>query len=166
MRGKVRLLGVMAVMVGLWLVPAPVANAAPDDDACKMVTSAQSSSVLGVKMGEGKHVTETFTRTCTWNTTEPSPTGIKFVTLHLQKASEYDGGKSIAETAMQASMKFEAVSGVGDDAYFLNSPDGKITQLLAKKGSGAFKVAIYGGVAADKKKAAAKEIAGIVLGKM
>lgn len=168
MRMKLRIPAVAAVTLGMGLMSgvAPVANAAPDEDACAMVTPAQWSSALGVKMGEGKHVTETFTRTCTWNTAGPPTGGIKFVTLYLQKASEYDGGKNMAKMMGQGKMKFEAASGVGDDAYFLSTDNDKITQLLAKKGSGAFKIAIYGDMATDKKKAAAKEIAGEVVGKM
>jgi hypothetical protein len=162
---KLGFLVVAVVIFGMAAAVTPVESAA-DQDACTMVTPAQWSSALGVKMDEGKHTTETYVKTCTWSTAGTATGGVKCVTLHLQKSSEYDGGKNMATTMAQGKMSMESVSGVGDDAYFFNTPDGKIVGLLVKKGTGAFKVAIYGEMVTDKKKTAAKEIAGIVVGKM
>lgn len=160
--GVCRIAAVIVVLCGGAVRPA---SSVPDSDACKMVTPAQLSSALGVKMAEGKHTTETYVKTCTWNTAEKATPELKFVTLDLETPEQFDAGKRMAEK-MQGRMEFETVRGLGDDAYFSSMASGKIMNLLVRKGSGVFKFAIYGDMASDKKKAAAKEIAGEVVGKL
>jgi hypothetical protein len=55
------------------------------------------------------------------------------------------------------------VSGVGDAAFYLALGDN--VGLIVKKGSGAFKVAVYQHGPVDKKQAAEKVLAGYVLAK-
>jgi hypothetical protein len=167
-RIKLGVFAVAAMIFGLFVGTenARAAGQPAENDACAMVSPADWSKALGVKMGEGKHTTETYVKTCTWNTAEKATPDLKFVTLDLQTTDRFDAGKRAAMGMMQATMNYEVVSELGDDAYFLSAKTDKITELFVKKGSGAFKVAIYGDMPTDKKKAAAKEIAGEVVGKM
>ena len=66
-------------------------TACADTDACNVLTAAQVGAAVGVAVSEGKHVTPTFVRTCTWNASGISD--VKFVTLYLQTAAAYEGGK-------------------------------------------------------------------------
>lgn len=133
------------------------ASAAPTD-ACAVLTQAQVTTALGVSVGAGTHVNQTFTKTCTW--TPAAPGEVKAVTLNLQTAQEYDGARAKLEKLkplMPNPPKTTSVSGVGDDAYFLEFPN--ITSLFVKKGSDAFKLVIYGSMPAPKAESALKALA-------
>ena len=144
---------------------------AATDDACTLLTQAQVTAAVGTPVAAGTHVTPTFTKTCTWTPTT-SGTGIKAVTLNLQTASIYDGGKSKTQFALGAanastpgaSMAIIPVSGLGDDAYFFGSQGSFM--LFVKKGAGAFKVAIYGKPPSTDTQTAEKNLAQQVLAKM
>jgi hypothetical protein len=170
-------IGLAAIVVGLSTFGAaivPPAVAAPPDDACLFVTQAQVSAAIGIAMGGGTHVTPTFLKTCTWtpaNATEE----VKAVTLNLQSADGYDGAKRLMEQTQAimkakgdkdaASMTNTSVSGVGDDAYY-SYVGSSITSLIFKKGKFAFKIAIYGSLPAEKRKAAEKTLALEVISKL
>jgi len=57
--------------------------------------------------------------------------------------------------------KTTSVSGLGDDAYFLEFPN--ITSLFVKKGDASFKLVIYGAMPAAKAEGAEKALASQVL---
>ena len=148
---------------------APMAFAA-SDDACMLLTQAQVSTATGVSVGAGTHVTATFLKTCTWTPT-PAGTGMKAVTLNLQTSSFYDGGKAktqqglaLAGNSSDVNMSMIPASGLGDDAYFLKLPN--IMSLFVKKGTGSFKIAIYGKPPSKDSQSAEKELAQQVLTKM
>jgi hypothetical protein len=72
-------------------------------------------------------------------------------------------------TLMKAENKEEApvitpVSGVGDEAFYLDMA--KTMSLIVKRGNGAFKIVIYGGMPTPKRQSAEKTLALQVLSKM
>ena len=127
------------------------ALAAPPTDACSLLTAAQVSSALGSTVGQGTYVMPNFKTTCTWNI----PTG-GAVTLQILTLQFFNAGKGALASAERTS-----ASGVGDEAYYL-----VMGALSVRKGTGAFKVAVYSGdLTMDKKKAIEKALAQQVLSK-
>jgi hypothetical protein len=151
---------VLALGLGFTAMPRSAFAAA---DACKLLTPAQISNVVGVAVGPGKHVTPTFVKTCTWMTSGSSK--VKFVTLHLQSASSYDGGKQLA-SQMAAMGKGAAMIpvNVGEDSYYFVA--GTQVGLLVKKGSLAFKVAVYATLPVKNKEAMELDLARDVVTKL
>ncbi len=172
----ITVLATIGVAISIFtLAAAPSASAAPPDDACSLLTQAQVSAAVGVSVGAGSHVTPTYLKTCTWTPLGEPAKGVKAVTLSLQAADGYEAGKKLMEqtkTMMKQENSKEAdqlanasVSGIGDDAYYTSMGSG-YTGLLAKKGNIAFKVAMYGDLPTDKKKAAEKTLALQVISKL
>jgi hypothetical protein len=62
-------------------------------------------------------------------------------------------------------MTDESATGIGDDAYYTTMGTG-YTGLMLKKGNVALKVAVYGDMPADKKKAVEKTLALQALSKL
>jgi hypothetical protein len=118
-----------------------------ETDACTLVTSAQVSAAVGVAVGAGAHVTPTFVKTCTWTPTASS--SIRAVTVNLQTAAFYDGGKQMATKTAAASptAKMKSAS-VGDEGYYLI--EGEIAMLFFKKGNSSIKVAVYAKMPVDE----------------
>lgn len=79
--------------------------------------------------------------------------GAEYVTLMLEGLDAYQAGK----VAMTKMIVVTSVSGIGDDAYYPAA--GKNVGLILKKGSVAFKVALYAGAPIDKKEAMEKTLA-------
>lgn len=132
-----------------------------DTDACKLLTAKQVGAAVGVPVADGKHVTATFVRTCTWN----GSGSVKAVTLYLQTAQNYDGGKNMAHK-MAAGSKAAAVkpASVGQDGYYFVA--GEQVALLVKKGDVSFKVAVYATLPVAKKEAMELTLAKQVLAKL
>ena len=153
------LLIVAVFIIGAATAPRTFADA-PAKDACLLLTQAQVSDAVGAAVGAGSHVNAQFVKTCTWTPTG-SAKDIKAVTLNLQTADSYDSGKKQLELAKGAGVgegvTLTPASGIGDDAYYITT--GNITQLFFKKGTLAFKVAIYGALPSDKAMAAEKTLA-------
>jgi hypothetical protein len=144
-----------ARIIGIFIFSAAIAhsaNAKSSDDACSLLTSAQVGAVLGVSMGAGTYVTPTFKKTCTWNATE---NGGGTVTLNLQDPTLYESGKKLASNGKSVSAS--SIGGIGDDAYYFGSD--KLVSLIVRKGSVAFKVAVYGRIPIEKQQAAEKSLA-------
>lgn len=137
----------------------PSANAAPPDDACSLLTQAQVSAALGVSVGAGTYVTPTFKKTCTWNATTA---GGGTVTLNLQSLAQYEAAKKSASYGNSVSAT--SIGGIGDEAYYFGV--NAIVSLIAKKGSVAFKVAVYAHIPVEKRQAAEKTLALQVLSKL
>ena len=142
------------------VIPSP---ARADTDACKLLTPAQVGAAVGVPVGAGKHVTPTYVKTCTW--TPSGNSDVKAVTLYLQTAAAYDGGKRMADQ-MAAASKGGAVkhASVGDDAYYFVA--GTQVGLLVKKGGTSFKVTVYATLPVAKKEAMELKLAKEVLPKL
>ena len=154
----------LAAVCAASLCAAAVPSAAhADTDACTLLTPAQVGAAVGVSVSAGEHVTPTFVRTCTWSPSGSSP--VKAVTLNLQTAAVYDGGKRTANQ-MAAMGKGGAVkaASVGEDAYYFVAGDQ--VGLLVKKGGTSFKVAVYAKLPVAKKEAIELTLAKQVLAKL
>jgi hypothetical protein len=151
----------------------PSAGAATTDDACALVTQAQMNAAVGVSMGAGTHVTPTYVKTCTWTPSGGATKDVKSVTVSYQDAGSYDAGKRLMQQTQAAvavkegtgKMTDESATGIGDDAYYTTMGTG-YTGLMLKKGNVALKVAVYGDMPADKKKAVEKTLALQALSKL
>jgi hypothetical protein len=134
----------------LWCAATQPSTARADTDACTVLTPAQIGAAVGVPVVAGTHVTPTFVRTCTW--TASGSSAVKFVTLYLQTAAAYDGGKQMA-SQMASAGKGAALkpASVGDDGYYFVLGDQ--VGLLVKKGGASFKVTVYAKLPVDKKEA-------------
>jgi hypothetical protein len=128
------------------VVSAFSSSAIADTDACALLTPAQVGAAVGFPVGKGTHVTPTFLKTCTW--TGSNGTGPQFVTLNLQTGAFFDGAKRQAGMVAAAGGSMKS-AGVGDDSYY--SVEGTQVMLWVKKGSGAFKVAVYKQIPVDQK---------------
>jgi hypothetical protein len=149
-----------AIIAAIFIAATPSTHAAPPDDACSLVTDAQVSAAVGVSVKPGVYVTPTFKKTCTWNATTPVPQSVKIVTLMLQGLDAYQAGKN---TSLKSIIVTPA-SGIGDDAYYLGTD--AVFGLVVKKGSIAFKVAVYADIPKEKKQALEKALAQQVLAKL
>ena len=147
-----------------WLCAAAMPSVAQaDTDACTLLTPGQVGAAVGVPVGDGQHVTATYVKTCTW--TPSGSSKVKAVTLYLQTAAAYDGGKRMAGQ-MAAASKGGAVkaASVGDDGYYFVA--GEQVGLLVKKGGVSFKVAIYAKLPVSNKEAMELALAKKVLAKL
>ena len=158
--GNVRRL-VLCIASGCAAALPPAALA--DTDACTLLTPAQVGAAVGGPVADGTHVTPTFVRTCTW--TPAGKSKVAAVTLNLQTAANYDGGKQNAALAAAAT-KGSAIkaASVGDDAYYFVTADQAM--LFAKKGGASFKVAVYAKLSVDEKEAMELKLAKEVVGKL
>jgi hypothetical protein len=147
----------------LFFAAALPSTAQADSDACMVLTPAQVGAAVGVPVAAGTHVTPTFVKTCTWNASGSA--SVKFVTLLLQTAAAYDGGKQMA-SQMAAAGKGGAVkaAAVGDEGYYFVTGDQ--VGLLVKKGSVSFKVAVYATLPVDAKEAMEMALAKEALAKL
>ena len=106
-------------------------------DACSLLTAQQINGAMGVDMGTPRPLG---TRACQWR--QPvktgSPGAIADVTIIDQNG--YAMGKKAAGT-----FTITPVSGLGDEAYYSESTNGKLTSLRVRKGGGAFAVHVWGG---------------------
>ena len=142
-----------------------VSIARAETDACTLLTSAQVGAAAGVAVGTGSHVTPTFVKTCTW--TPSAKSAISAITLNMQTAATYDGGKQQVAVALAAT-KAQGVSmkpaSVGDDAYYYVT--GEQVGLLVKKGGVSFKVAVYAKMPVADKQAIELKLAKDVVAKL
>ncbi len=149
MHPTVRVPALMASI--LFTAGAMPAFAAPPTDACAILTAAQVSSALGSTVGQGTYDMPGFTKTCTWTISTGGA-----VTLQLQTLQFFNAGKGA-----MASMERTSASGTGDEAYYA-----VLGALAVRKGSGAFKVAVYSSkLTLDQRKAVEKTIAQEALSK-
>ncbi len=132
---------------------AAAAAAAPAGDACALLTAKQVGAALGVPVGAGAHVAANFKKTCTWNSTTPDG---GFVTLMLQEAGGFEGGKQLGQIPSKT-VSLTSISGVGDDAYYLAV--GEQVGLVVKKDNVVFKVAVYARIPLKDKEAKEKSLA-------
>jgi hypothetical protein len=152
-------------IIGVATTPFIFADA-PEKDACSLLTQAQVGDAVGVSFGAGTHVTQQFVKTCTWTPTASSK-DVKAVTLNIQPGDTYEHGKQqleLANTAAGGGVKITSAAGIGDDAYYITTSP-TITTLMFKKGTLAFKIAVYGS-SSDKAMAAEKTLALEVISKL
>jgi hypothetical protein len=140
-----------ALLVGIFAVTlaAPLANAAPGD-ACSLLTPAKIKSAISADVGAG---TAGSAKLCQWNPSAPATSSVKFITLLLYSdTNAFEPGKHMPAPAVVTS-----VSGIGDDAFFLAVGDQ--VGLIVKKGSGAFKIAVYAKLSVEQKESMEKALA-------
>lgn len=155
--------GMVLYIASAWFFAALPLGARAETDACTLLTPAQVGAAVGGAVGDGKHVTPTFVKTCTW-----SPSGkskVVSVTLNLQTAAFYDGGKRQAMMAATVGGKGTEIkpAGVGNDAYYFVIGDQ--AALFVKKGAVSFKVAVYAKLPVDEKEAMEMKLAREVVAK-
>lgn len=159
---------IAALSVAIFIIASaavPSASAAPND-ACALVTQAQMSAALGVPVGAGTHVVPNSAKECTWTPTGGATKDVKYATVSFQDPSGYAIGKMVMQRAQAevnqkegaGSMAADSASGIGDDAYYMSMGTG-YTTLMLKKGNVSLKIAIYGEMPVDKKRAAEKTLA-------
>jgi hypothetical protein len=139
----------------------PSANAATND-ACSLLSPAQVSAAAGVSVGAGTYATAIFKKTCTWGTSGNDAKTAETITLLLQSPEAFENGKRFGGAKSAA---VTAVSGVGDEAYYLVI--GTTVSMAVKKGNVAFKVTVYAsGISAEKKQAIERTLARQVVGRL
>jgi hypothetical protein len=134
-------LGVMFGAV-LLLRGAP-SSAQGASDACSLLTQARVGAALGVPVAAGQHLVPSKPSSCGW--AQATERGGKRVVVDMFAAS---GGLSAVDRFNNAKAPMHgvtknAVSGVGDEAYFITTP-GVGTALNVKKGSSVFQIRVYG----------------------
>ena len=135
--------------------------ASAETDACSLVTAAQVSAAVGFQVGEGKHVTPNFLKTCTWSAIAGG--GVQTATLNLQTGAFFDGSKKTAATMTTAGATVTS-AGVGDDSYFYVR--GTQVDLWVKKGGNACKITIYKQIPVEQKQAIELSLAKQVMAKL
>jgi len=160
------------LIAALFALAAAIANAAPPDDGCALLTPAQANAVLGVAVGPGVHTIPNSTKSCTW--APASAAGGKSVSVRLKTADAFNQARKLIEQAralakaekdedaMQLSMT--PVTDIGADAYY--STDGAHTTLNVRKGTAAFEITVLGDFPNDELKAIEKTLALQVLPKL
>jgi hypothetical protein len=140
----------MRAIIGLSAALAAVvlaaSSGAADPAACSLLTQPQVASATGLKVGPGAPIAANTPTSCVWTDGAGSNVTLTFITLQAFNFGRTMPGASVT-----------AVSGVGDDAYYLALGDQ--VGLGVKKGGLVFKVAVYKHVAVSEKEAAEKTLA-------
>ena len=156
---------ISAMAVALFMISRAPTAAASTDDACAILSQAQVSAALGVPVDAGKQIGPS-SALCGWSQpNDPNHSG-KRVMLSIYRTlgksspvERFENGK----IPMQGITK-TPISGVGDDAYYIDTP-GIGMGLNVKKGASSFQVRVYG-FPVDQIRAIEKTLAQEVLGKL
>ena len=106
---------------------------------CSLLTSTEIDQAMGVSMGTPKPLAS---KACQWRQpVKPGDAGA-IVDLTIIDINGYSMGMAVAGSPK---FKITPVTGVGDDAYYSATSDGKITVIRVKKGASAFAVRVWGG---------------------
>jgi hypothetical protein len=125
-------LPIIAGLVGLFNVGA--VNGGTPSDACALLTAPQVSSALGAVVGSGQPIMPNNATLCTWRE-QGVPAGTeRNVTVSLMTVKSFENGKTPI-----AGITKTPVSGVGDDAYFIE-PRGMAAGLSVRKGDTCFQI--------------------------
>ena len=160
-----RITASMAVVVGMaFLLGAGVAFGAASD-ACAFLSRPQISTVIGVTVDTGRHIGPG-SALCSWGEPgDPNHDG-KHVLLTIYKpvgkisaVDRFENGKMPI-----GGIQKTPVSGVGDDAYYIDTP-GFGLGLNVKKGGAAFQVKVFG-FSAELTKVLERALAESVLAKL
>jgi hypothetical protein len=125
-------LSLILALAGLFRVGA--LDAGTPGDACALLSASQVSSALKTGVGSGQPIMPTNATLCSWSE-QGVPAGTeRNVTVSLMSAKSFEIGR----TPLTGTTK-TPVSGIGDDAYFIESK-GMIAGLNVRKGDTAFQV--------------------------
>ena len=152
---------ILAAVFLLALGNTRTAYGAPPKDACSLLTPAQVSAVLGIKVGAGKPLPGN-SKLCHWGAPVLMAKGTtkKGVMLTLQDPMAF----AYAKMPVGHGITKVPVSGIGDDAVYGTTP-GYPTVLTVKKGDVVFVVHVTG-FPDDQIKAKEKTLALDVLAKL
>jgi hypothetical protein len=150
-----------AVLTGFILVSCTGVSAAPPTVACELLTQARVSAALGVAVDAGTPIARP--GTCQWVGKGKFAT----LTITLEK-----GGKTPVDqfnagrTSKLAGVTTEAVSGVGDEAYYVyfTGTTRAGAGIVVRKGTSSFEIRVYG-FPLDEGKTVGKGLAQDVAGK-
>ncbi|MBS0580067.1 MAG: hypothetical protein JSR36_12500 [Proteobacteria bacterium] len=154
--GLTALVATVALLAPAW-AGASASAGGHGDDACTLLTSAQVSSVLGVRVQAGQHVVPDARSSCGWAAAGDPSLGSRRLVLTLMSGRAFESAK----TPVRGASKHLA-SGVGDDAYYITTPPFG-TALSVRKGENCFQVRISGfpdAQAAHLEKAVAQKLLG------
>ena len=152
---KLTLVMIVAAAIAFAVSPS-LAGAAPGN-ACSLLTAAQIKSATNADVGAG---TAGSAKLCTWSPSTPASSTVKAITLLLyQDTNAFEPGKHMPAPAVVT-----PVSGVGDDAFFLAVGDQ--VGLIVKKGSGAFKIAVYAKLSVEQKESMEKALAAQIVSQL
>jgi hypothetical protein len=126
-------------------IAAPTTNSAPrrttQADACTLLTDAQVNAAIEAKTQPGRHAVASSTKQCMWSDDPDHALEHRRVVLTYSAPTSFDVGKKVSHPAA------EAVSGVGDDAYYeffgADAP-----ALVVKKGGTVFTIRVLNGLKA------------------
>ncbi len=138
------------IAIAVLILPA-FAHAAPEP--CKLLSEAQVSAALGVKVGTGQPIGTTG---CSWSSEKPHV----IVTISLWPPTEWDRIKASAVPGTANT----PVSGLGDDAFYTTVA--QYTVLYVKKGQTVYLFKVYGVQDKAKQMSAEKTLAQDVLAKL
>jgi hypothetical protein len=141
-----------ALIICLCSTPPQTAGAAtPPGDACSLFTASQVSRVLGVTVTDGQHPIPSSLLLCGW-ASAGAPHDGKNLSVNLMTERAFEVGKTPVHGVAKT-----AVSGVGDDAYYVT--DGGRGTGLAVKSGGTYVQIWVGGFPAEKQKELEKALA-------
>jgi hypothetical protein len=134
---------ITALIAAAALLPAARASAASvaalaSPDACTVLTSAQVSAVLGVRVEAGQHLVPGAHSSCGWAAPGDPSLGAKRLVLTLMSARAFETGKTPIRSATKV-----VAQAVGDEAYYITTPPFG-TALSVKQGGSYFQVRISG----------------------
>jgi hypothetical protein len=131
-------LGVFASIVGLGGAHKTLAATS---DACTLITAGEVSSVLEIQSLPGKPLVAGSTKACIWSDTADASISNRRVTLSINSSTTaFDLMKSNSRIAI------EAVSGIGDDAFYALPKDNEAPLLQVRKGDSFFTLRILNGL--------------------
>ena len=152
----------IGIFGALTVCRANAAHAAPSSDPCSLLTEAQVATALGVPVTVTKVGSDA--THCHWEQTGKNGQTLVDAHLMLESVKAYDTAKNMM--GMSGKVTKVAISGVGDDAYYLVSAR-RDAPLFVKKGNAAFRIAVDGkGWAAEDIKAKEKAFALALLSKL
>lgn len=158
---KSKLSFMVIALVSLALGSAHAVNAAPPTKACSLLTQAQVSAALGVKVGAGRSIMGP--EVCNWPGpfragAPPIKVELNFVIPTAFDAAKKGVGYRVAKTT--------EVRGIGDDAVYTSYTNPHEPPILTvKKGNAAFQIAVTG-FSNDQTKAKEKTLAVEVCSKL
>jgi hypothetical protein len=107
-------------------------------DACAVLSAAQVSTVLGVRVAPGQHIVPDAHSSCGWALPGDPSLGAKRLVLILMSARAFETGKTPVKGASKV-----AAQAVGEEAYYITTPPFG-TALSVKQGHSYFQVRIGG----------------------
>ncbi len=125
-------------LVAVALCPVTTHAQKADIDACSLLTASEASTAIGVTVTQGHHVIEPHKDQCWWSDDATANADHRRVTLLIEDPSMFSRMKSIPN------VKAEPVSGVGDEAYYVDTKGAGIV-LAVKKGGVAFQLKVLNG---------------------